>query len=322
MSNLNFLVSLVTEDNDYQRYQAAAAEEAGRRAGIGIKVLFADSDPLQQSEQILKALQTSDRAARPDGIVVQCVGTELRSAAELAIANGIGWAALNRDYCYRPELRPTAKAPIFAITADHNELGRMQGRQLVKLLPNGGTILYILGPSLDKISAQRLSGFEETKPANVEIRIMRGRWTAQSGKDAIHSWLRISTSLQTKISAIVSQNDDMAIGARNALHESGNMANFASVPLMGIDGVPESGQSWVKKGWLISTINVPPLAGIGVTMLAQAMRSGVVPPENTIVGVESFPALEHLHPIVPVHQEIPEAFAKTGRFGYQSPLLA
>ena len=36
---LNFVVSLTTDDNDYQQEQAAAAEAAGKRFGVGIQVI-------------------------------------------------------------------------------------------------------------------------------------------------------------------------------------------------------------------------------------------------------------------------------------------
>ncbi len=321
MSPLNFLLSLPTQDNDYQRYQAAAAEEAARRAGVQLRVVYANDDSVEQSEQILKAMQASDRESRPNGVIVQCVGTELRSAAELAATSGIGWVVLHREYSYRPEMRAAAKAPSLAISSDHTELGRIQGRQLAKLLPNGGTVLYITGPSLDKMSVQRLSGFAETKPPNVEVRTIRGRWTMQSGKDTLTAWLRISISLHTSIAAIVSQNDDMAMGARNALQEHGKAADLNAIPLLGIDGVPEAGQLWVKKGWLASTVTVPPLAGTAVTMLAQAMRAGTNPPENTVVGVESFPGLELLRPFSEREESL-RGFARAAGIASQSPTMA
>ena len=67
MKKLNFLVSLTTNDNDYQIEQAAAAEEAARRLGADIQIVYADNDAITQSQQLLKIIQSP--GARPDAIV-------------------------------------------------------------------------------------------------------------------------------------------------------------------------------------------------------------------------------------------------------------
>ena len=42
MKKLKFLVSLTTNDNDYQIEQAASAEEAARRLGVEIQIIYAE----------------------------------------------------------------------------------------------------------------------------------------------------------------------------------------------------------------------------------------------------------------------------------------
>jgi ABC-type sugar transport system substrate-binding protein len=53
MKRLTFVVSLTNDDNDYQQEQAAAAEKAGRRLGVEVKIIHANNDALAQSEQLL-----------------------------------------------------------------------------------------------------------------------------------------------------------------------------------------------------------------------------------------------------------------------------
>jgi|HubBroStandDraft_1064217.scaffolds.fasta_scaffold18790_4 hypothetical protein len=45
MKRLHFVVSLITDENDHQRQQAAAAQEATTRLGIDVKILFARTTP-------------------------------------------------------------------------------------------------------------------------------------------------------------------------------------------------------------------------------------------------------------------------------------
>src|SRR6266436_873636 len=143
MKKLRFLVSLTTRDNDYQLEQAAAAQETSRRLGVDFEILYADNDAITQSTQILKVVQASPEQ-RPDAIVFEPVGgTALPQVARAAATAGIGWAVLNRDATYLDELRKVASAPMFGVSSDHVEIGRLQGRQLAALLPKGGAVLYI-----------------------------------------------------------------------------------------------------------------------------------------------------------------------------------
>jgi ABC-type sugar transport system substrate-binding protein len=65
-------------------------------------------------------------------------------------------------------------------------------KQVAALLPEGGTILGILGPATDSISEQRLNGLKSTIQGNTRLLTVRGKWTEQSGYEAAAAWLRLS----------------------------------------------------------------------------------------------------------------------------------
>jgi ABC-type sugar transport system substrate-binding protein len=69
MTKLRFVVSLITADNDYQRQQASAAQEAAARLGVELQTLFAKNDAIHQSQQLLDVIQARDAAV--DGILVE-----------------------------------------------------------------------------------------------------------------------------------------------------------------------------------------------------------------------------------------------------------
>src|SRR5208283_3607240 len=100
------------------------------------------------------------------------------------------------------DLRKTSRVPVFGITSDHEEIGRIQGRQMAALLPKGGSVLYIQGPSESLAAKQRTSGMLETKPIEVQVKLMKGNWTEASAHKALSSWLRLSTSHQTPVDLI------------------------------------------------------------------------------------------------------------------------
>lgn len=294
MSKANFLISLTTADNDYQIEQAKSAEEAARRHGATVKIIYADNDSITQSQQLLEVIQ-SRSIARPDAIIVEPVGgTGFPQVARAAAIAGIGWVALNRDVDYLPDLRKAYRVPVFAVTNDHEEIGRIQGRQIAALLPNGGSVLYIEGPSESLPSKQRTVGMYETKPVSVQVKTLRAQWTEASANKAVSSWLRLSTSQQARFDVVAAQDDSMAIGARNAFHELPEgpaREHWLNLPYLGIDGMPKSGQAWVRSGLLAATVIGPPNAGQAVDMLVQAMQKGTMPPERTLTTPVSFPAL-------------------------------
>src|SRR5277367_5127677 len=160
MSKLRILVCLTTSENDYQTEQAHSAEQAARKLGVDVQILYADNDAINQSTQILKAIQAPP-AERPSAIVFEPVGgTALPQVARAAVTAKIGWAVLNREASYISELRQMQQAPVFSVSSDHVEIGRIQGRQCAALIPKGGTILYVQGPSENSAAKDRTRGMQ------------------------------------------------------------------------------------------------------------------------------------------------------------------
>jgi ribose transport system substrate-binding protein len=297
MAKLKFLVSLTTNDNDYQVEQAQAAEQAGGKFGVEIQTQFSQNDAISQSTQILKAIQASEED-RPNAIIFEPVGgTALPQVARAAVNAGIGWAVLNRDANYIPELRQTKKAPIFSVSSDHMEIGRMQARQSTALLPTGGTILYIQGPSENSAAKERTLGMQEVKPANIHLIILKGQWTEESSQKSVRSWLKLTTSQKTSVDLVAAQDDSMAIGARKAFQELPSEVEkerWLTLPFLGCDGLPKTGQAWVRSGLLTATIYIPPNTGQAIELLVDALQNGKTPPERALTGASSFPPIESL----------------------------
>jgi ABC-type sugar transport system substrate-binding protein len=299
MSNLRILVCLTTSENDYQTEQAHSAEQAARKLGVHVQILYADNDAINQSTQILKAIQSAPEF-RPNAIVFEPVGgTALPQVARAAVNAGIGWAVLNRDASYIPELRQTLQSAVFAVSSDHVEIGRIQGRQCAALLPAGGTVLYIQGPSENSAAKERTLGMQEVKPANINLILLKGQWTEESAQRAVRSWLKLSTSKKTIIDLVAAQDDSMAIGARKAFQELPSELDkerWLKIPYIGCDGLPKTGQAWVRSGVLTATIFIPPNTGQAIEMLVDAMQNSKTQPERASTTAVSFPPLASLRP--------------------------
>ena len=296
MKRLNFLVSLTNNDNDYQQEQAAAAEKAARRLGVELTVIHSNNDALAQSQQLLHYIQDST-VAKPDAILFEPAGgTAFPQVARAAAAAGIGWVVLNHEADYILELRRLYKVPVFAVSADHVEIGMIQGKQFAALLPNGGSMLYIEGPANSSAAKERSTGMNRAKPVNIQVKSMRANWTEESAYKTVSSWLRLQTSQEAKIDLVGAQDDSMAMGARKAFSEiaEGDRARWMKIPITGCDGMPKTGQAWVKNGTLAATIFIRPNTDLAMEMLVEHFKSSAALPERKVTTPESVPSLAEL----------------------------
>lgn len=296
MKRLSFLLSLTNNDNDYQQEQAAAAEKMARRLGVELKIIHANNEAITQSQQLLESVQ-GPAALRPDAILFEPAGgTGFPQVARAAAAAGIGWVPLNYDADYIPRLRSEFKVPIFSISSDHEQVGEIQGRQFAALLPQGGAILYIEGPANSSAAKERTAGMNRTKPVHIQVKSMRANWTEESAYRTVTSWLRLRTSQETRIDLVGAQDDSMAMGARKAFSEiqGPERERWLKIPFTGCDGMPTTGQAWVRSGVLASTIYIRPNADLALEMLTEAMRAGSMPPERKLTTAASMPALAEL----------------------------
>jgi ABC-type sugar transport system substrate-binding protein len=293
MENLNVVIALTTRQNDYQAEQAQSATDVAGRLGIKINIIYADGDAVNQSQQLVKIIQ--DRSQHTSAILVEPIGTPMPQVARAAVAAGIGWGILNREADYIAELRRTAKVPVFAVSPDQEEVGKIQGKQLAAITTEGN-VLFVEGPSSSSAATLRTKGMLSTKPRGVELKMLKGDWSETSAQHSVKSWLSLSTSRQLHIRAVVCQNDAMAMGARKAFVDltEADRDQWLNTPFTGCDGVTKTGQEWVRAGHLRGTVVIPPMAGLALEMLANALSTGSMPPERTVCAPRSFPSLAEI----------------------------
>lgn len=295
--NKHKCVYAIPGDNLYLREQTSAAEAAAMRLGMGLQVVSADMDPILQSQQLLALVQGKE-AERPDSILIEPVNaTGLPRVAEAAVSAGIAWVVSNAQVEYIAKLRRAAKAPVFLISQDHVEIGRLQGRQIAGLLPHGGSVLYLRGPQMSSIASRRFEGLERGKPANVEIKSVKVQGsTADNACAAVTSWLNLSTVRAEGTHLIVSQNVDFIFGARRAFEarsDGSERARWLAVPCLGA-GVGSQLKPLVDNGTLRAAVLTSLTTELALDMLAQSIKKGSQPPEYTAVEARSYPAFEEI----------------------------
>jgi ribose transport system substrate-binding protein len=298
------LLSLMTEENDFQLEQAASARRAADGLSVDLQILFAGNDTITQSTQILRAIQ-GDATLRPAAVIFEPVGgTALPQVARAACSAGIGWCVLINIPDYLSELRRNAKAPVFAVGTDQEEIGRIQAKQFAALLPRGGSALYIQGPSEHFAARQRTLGLQSALPQNIRISGLRGNWTEEGAARSVTSWLKLTAANKIRVDLVAAQNDLMALAARKVFQSVSGIAErdrWMSIPFVGVDGLPKTGQAWVRDKLLSATVVMPPSAGHAVKLMIEALGK----PEQTVaeknwLPPQSFPLLTELQPTTPL----------------------
>ncbi|HVO56835.1 MAG TPA: sugar ABC transporter substrate-binding protein [Dongiaceae bacterium] len=299
MKKPRILLSLMTEENDYQLEQAAAARRAAEGAPLDLQILFASNDTITQSTQILRAIQ-GDPSLRPDAVILEPVGgTALPQVARTAVAAGIGWGVLNNAPEYLAELRRTAKAPVFCVNTDQEEIGRIQARQFAALLPKGGNLLYVQGPSEHFAAKQRTAGMQSVLPSNIRVSGLRANWTAEGASRSVSSWMKLTAANRLQVDLIAAQNDIMAVAARKVfqdLPDSNERERWLRLPFTGCDGLIKTGQAWVREGTLAATVVMLPSSGHALKLMLQYLSAPASAPERTSLPPESYPPVERLRP--------------------------
>jgi len=291
-----FILSL-PGDNMYLREQTQVGKAMADRLGVELQVIAAEMDPVLQSQQLLKFIQ-APMEERPEGILIEPVSaTGLPRVAEAAVAAGIGWVVSNAQVEYLAALRANAKVPVFLISQDHVDIGRIQGRQIGVLLPNGGSVLYLRGPAMSSIACRRFEGLENAKPKNVEVKSIKVQGsTAEAAFGAVKSWLSLSSGKPEGTQLIFSQNADFILGARKAFETNAaetERTKWLELPCGGA-GIATQIKPLVDQGALRAAVLTALTMDTAIEMLVKATKQKSQPREQTFVEAYSYPSIEDL----------------------------
>jgi ABC-type sugar transport system substrate-binding protein len=287
------VVSLLNSGQEFQLMQAADARSAGRRLGIDVDVVFAENNAVEQIHQLYNCVHAPE-GQRPLALIVEEVSRDgMERLARNALKAGIGWIAQQWKAHYVENLRRESPTALLAsVSVDEEEIGRIQGRQFQALLGQSGRVLICQGPPESAPAAGRMQGLqEEIKRTGILLKgVVTADWTTKSAEAAVLAWLRLKTS-ESGIDLVGSQNDTMALGARNAILE--HQKEWSAVLFTGCDGLPEGGVRMVDARQLAATIIKPTTTGPSVELVARMLQGDAVLPE-LVLHPRSYPPLEEL----------------------------
>ena len=275
--------SQVGAESEWRTANSASIKSAAKEAGITLK--FADAQ--QKQENQVKAIR-SYIAQKVDVIAFSPV-VESGWDTVLKEAKAAGIPVILTDRAVKvadPSLYVTF------IGSDFVEEGRKAGRWLLeRAAKTPGASLNIVelqgtvgsAPAID-----RKKGFEEVIKANPKLQIIRsqsGEFTRAKGKEVMESFLK---QRDKKIDVLYAHNDDMAIGAIQAIEEAG-LKPGVDIVIISIDGVRGAFEA-MKAGKLNVTVECNPLLGPQLMQLAKDVVAKKPVEKRITVNEGVFPA--------------------------------
>lgn len=127
--------------------------------------------------------------------------------------------------------------------------GESEAKQIVDAIGGKGNVVILEGPIGQTGQVGRHEGIHNIIDSNSDIKVLAeqtANWSRAEAMTIMENWIQTHGN---KINAVIAQNDEMAIGALNALHAQG----MDNVPVVGVDGVADALQA-VKDGKMIATV--------------------------------------------------------------------
>ena len=275
--------SQVGAESEWRTANTVSIKDAAQKAGVTLK--FADAQ--QKQENQVKAIR-SFIAQRVDVIAFSPVvetgwETVLREAKAAKIPVILTDRAVNVS---DPSLYATF------IGSDFVEEGRRAGRWLLERAAKtpGRTfnIVELQGTVGSAPAIDRKKGFEEVIATNPKLKIIRsqsGDFTRAKGKEVMEAFLKAQGK---DINVLYAHNDDMAIGAIQAIEEAG-LKPGSDIVVISIDGVKGAFEAMMA-GKLNVSVECSPLLGPQLMQIARDVVAGKPVPKRitTVEGV--FPA--------------------------------
>jgi simple sugar transport system substrate-binding protein len=252
-------------ESEWRTANTASIKETGEELGVELKF----SDAQQKQENQIAAI----RSYIAEGVDVigfsPVVETGWETVLQEAKDAGIPVIMVDRRADVPRELYATY------LGSDFVEEGRKAGNEMNTLLPEGGKIVELVGTVGSAPANDRYSGFRETMADNIEIvDSQSGDFTRAQGKEVMEAFLK---NYGDEIVGLYAHNDDMAIGAIQAIEEFG-LQPGVDIKIVSIDAVRGAFEAMIA-GKLNVTVECNPLLGPQFYELALRAVNGEELPE-------------------------------------------
>ena len=273
--------SQVGAESEWRTANTESIKSSAKEAGIELKF----SDAQQKQENQIKALRAFI-AQKVDVIAFSPVvasgwGTVLREAKAAKIPVLLSDRAVDEK---------DDSLWVSFMGSDFVEEGRKAGRWLVEKMKGSTTpvnIVELQGTVGSAPAIDRKKGFEEIIKADPKFKIIRsqtGDFTRAKGKEVMEAFLKAEGK---KINVLYAHNDDMAIGAIQAIEEAG-MKPAKDIVIISIDAVKGAFEAMIA-GKLNVSVECSPLLGPQLMQAVKDLKAGKAIPKRIVTQEGVFP---------------------------------
>ncbi|KHT25312.1 galactofuranose ABC transporter, galactofuranose-binding protein YtfQ [Pectobacterium carotovorum] len=262
--------SQIGSESGWRSAETKVSKQEAEKRGITLKI----ADAQQKQENQIKAVRS---------FIAQGV-----DAIFIAPVVATGWAPVLQE-------AKEAKIPVFlldrtievsdpslytaAIASDSVYEGKVAGEWLVKEAAGKPcNVVELQGTVGASVAINRKKGFADGIASDPQIKIIRsqsGDFTRSKGKEVMESFIKAEQNGKN-ICAVYAHNDDMAIGAIQAIKEAG-LKPGSQIKVVSIDGVPDIFKAMMN-GEANATVELTPnMAGPAFDALLAMKKDGKQP---------------------------------------------
>ncbi len=228
-------------NDTFQTFIFEAAKTKAESLGYTIDIQDSQEDVIRQQDQVKALIQK-----KVDALVVVPVDTSaMAPITQAANEAGIPLVYVNRNPFGEGELPEN----VFYVGSQEIIGGRLQAEELVKVMGEEGKVCILMGILSNEGAVKRTEGNKEilSKYAGIEVLAEEtGNWQTDQGMSLTENWL---TAYGEELKAILSNNDDMALGAIQAAKAAGR----EDLIIIGLDATPAALEA-VEAGTMAATV--------------------------------------------------------------------
>ena len=234
---------------------------------------------IESDGQVSSPKQTADIEAAitqgVKGIVISPNEVDaMAPALQQAVEAGIPVVTVDRRV-------PSVDGILAHVGADNVKGGEAQGNLIVSMFPDGATIINLQGQSGASPAIDRNKGLHNVLDGMADKYKIVFEQTAGFARDKGLSVTEAALSgMAEPPKVIVAANDDMALGAMEAVKSRG----LTGIAIIGFDALPEA-LAQVRDGGLTATIEQFPgqQSALGVQTLTNFLKDGTKPAEKVLL---------------------------------------
>ncbi len=230
-------VSMALFDDNFLTIVRNSITNEMKTEGVKGQIEDAKGDVAQQLQQVQNFIGQG-----VDAIIVNPVDTNaVKPIVDLTTKAGIPLVFVNR----KPATTLTGKMAF--VGSDSELAGRLQMEALAKRMDYKGNVAILLGDLANEATRERTKGVKAVVAKYPGLKVVQeqtAKFTRNDAVDVTSNWLTAGDDIQ----AIASNNDEMAIGALQALGK-----NEQKILVAGVDGTPDALQM-IKNGKMVATV--------------------------------------------------------------------